>query len=249
MKSSVNNQRGSALVIELVVLAAVVVAAAFAYYNFEKTKNSVNSANKPIPHVVKSTPTPSVSPISASCNAKANSSTPSGWNTASSGMAGFSLSYPASWLCRTSSNNGGAEVIDIDSSSYSAGTPYFDIEFLSFTSTDEYGRDSLQANPSLICQGCLGVNYTDPFTAPGYGPLQLLSVKEGVGGGYMNQLLLETPGGSVALGSSRTKGVYTGGTGNFQNESEDSLTQETYAEFSKDSTVQTAEQIMKTFYY
>ena len=50
MKSLRKNERGSALIIELVVLVVVVVAAMYAYYNYEKNKSDVGSGAKPIPH-------------------------------------------------------------------------------------------------------------------------------------------------------------------------------------------------------
>src|SRR5262249_31172729 len=61
MKNPINDEKGAALVVELVILAVVLAAAAFAGYQYMSHKSASNQATKPKPHVVASSasPTPS----------------------------------------------------------------------------------------------------------------------------------------------------------------------------------------------
>jgi hypothetical protein len=64
MQSNLKNEKGSALVIELILLAAVLVLAGFAFYNYQQHNSTPNNTVTPVPH--KASPKVSPSPSASS---------------------------------------------------------------------------------------------------------------------------------------------------------------------------------------
>lgn len=239
MVRSTNSERGAAHVLLVVLVVMVIAVAGLAIYNVNKSHNSAKmSASQSSP-----TPAPSASPLSlASCSVANSSSTPSGWKTASSGMAKFTFEYPSTWSCKPGVNNGGAETINVTSPND------FEIEFISATSQSQYGAESLAQNPNGTCSGCI-VNSSQTFGAHAYGTLLLDAVTTGSQDGTANQLLLETQNHSLDIVSPTESDVTTSVWAIFQGRTPLQDAQMTYIQFASSADVNTAEQILKTLAY
>ncbi len=100
MKNPLKNERGSALVIEIIVLAVVLAAAGFAAYNYFQHKHQTGPAQPSVSQKPSTSPSASPSP------------TPdpySGWSTYKSKTEGLSFRYPPGWKFE---NSGASEPAD-----------------------------------------------------------------------------------------------------------------------------------------
>jgi hypothetical protein len=86
-RKTLRSETGAVPLLEVVLLVAVLGLAGFAVLQGYKARHTSNQVSKPVPHLVKQSPSPSSTPKDETAN----------WETYTSALEGLSIKYPQDW--------------------------------------------------------------------------------------------------------------------------------------------------------
>lgn len=163
----------------------------------------------------------------------------SGWQTATSSRAGFSIKYPSDWTYNSAVGpNDGVEHINISSTN-------FRITISSYS-----GKDAAHGGqPATACPDCLQTQYTSTFTVPKLGNANLKTIIYKLDSGEGNALILEFPDSTYFIASPTHSGVTSSFRGISVLDSEKAYQTESPSQFVGNKDYETAKKILESLSY
>jgi|GEM_PF-1140268 len=163
----------------------------------------------------------------------------SGWKSATSSRAKFSIKYPSNWVyTETVGNKDNVEHIVLDG-------PNFYVTIDSFNGSDVANG----GNPATKCDDCQEVSKTEAFSAGRLGLVSLETIIYKLDNGAGNALVLRQANGTYYLTSPVATGIKTSFRGISKLDSLQAYQNESTSQFAENSDLATAKLILQSVSY